>query len=99
MPYIETDNMPLDSHAAKRKRFNFDPTINLGHVLTFVTFAAMGTAAYFDLRQNQAVDRVRVVMLEREMEAEKQRTGSVVLQIRDDLKEVRRGVDQLRERK
>lgn len=91
--------MPLDLVTAKRRKVIFDPTINLGHVLTFVTFVAAGSAAYFSLKENQAIDRVRIDMLARELDAEKQRTGRAVVEIKDDLKEIRRGVDQIRDRK
>lgn len=41
----------------------YDPTVNLGHVLTFIGFMAAGSAAYFDARtdirleQQQNVDQ------------------------------------------
>lgn len=85
--------------AQKRSKVIFDPTINLGHVLTFVGFMAAGSVAYHDLKQAQAVQAVRVEMLSREFEAEKNRTGNAVLEIKTDMKEIRRGVEQLRERK
>jgi len=87
----------LDS--IKRGRVIFDPTINLGHVLTFIGFIGMGSVAYFDLKEAQAVSNVRVEMLARELDAEKVRTGGALDEIKSDMKEIRRGVDQLRERK
>lgn len=90
----------------KRRRVVFDPTINLGHVLTFLGFVATGSVAYFDLKQSQAVMSVRVEMLAREVEAEKVRTGNAIVEIKTDMKEMRgevrqivRGVDQLTEKK
>ena len=94
------DTRPADLVApGKRGKVVFDPTINLGHVLTFFGFIAAGSVAYFDLKEAQAVQSIRVEMLAREIDAEKQRTGAAILEIKDDMKEVRRGVDQLRERR
>jgi hypothetical protein len=83
----------------KRGKVVFDPTVNLGHILTFLGFMVAGSVAYHDLKEAQAVQNVRVEMLAREFEAEKSRTGNAVLEIKSDMKEIRRGVDQLRERK
>lgn len=88
--------MSFDHEPSKRGKVVFDPTINLGHVLTFLGFIAAGSVAYFDLKEAQAVQNMRVEMLAREFEAEKNRTGSALMEIKSDMKEIRRGVDQLR---
>ena len=52
----DTSPAPLDGH---KRRIRWDPTINLGHVLTFFGFLATGSVAYFDLRERLAVQEVR----------------------------------------
>ena len=84
---------------AKRGRVVFDPTVNLGHVLTFIGFIAAGSVAYFELKERQAITDLRLEMIAREVDAEKLRTGGTLAEIKSDMKEIRRGVDQLRERK
>lgn len=84
---------------AQRRRVRFDPTINLGHLLTFVGFLATGMAAYSDLRERIAVQAVRIQAAEMEAAAEKIRNRDSLREIKDDLKEIRRGVEDLARRK
>lgn len=39
----------------EEKRFSFDPTINLGHLLTFIGFLATGFGAYATLDKRLSV--------------------------------------------
>lgn len=84
---------------AQRRRVRFDPTINLGHVLTFLGFLATGMAAYSDLKERIAVQAVRIQAAEMEAAAEKIRNRDSLREIKDDLKEIRRGVEDLAKRK
>lgn len=84
---------PLDHH--KRSRIKWDPTINLGHVLTFAGFVFVGATGYFDLRQRQAVQEVRVSAVEGELRDSGKRIQDTMRDLRDDVKEVRRGVEDL----
>jgi hypothetical protein len=52
-----SDSSPTESRA--RKKMQFDPTINLGHVLTAVTFLAAGFAAFNTLDKRVAVMEVQ----------------------------------------
>lgn len=90
-----TDNAPLDSPPSRRKLI-FDPTINLGHVLTFLGFLAVGGGAYLNIEKRVTVQEVRGEMTARDIDAEKARTGSSLNEIKNDIKEVRRGIDELR---
>lgn len=91
---VDSDNMPLEQ-PAKRRRVQFDPTINLGHILTFAGFMITGSVAYFDLRERITVAEVRMGVVSIEVEAEKSRTRETLREVRDDMREVRRGVDEL----
>jgi hypothetical protein len=88
-------SIPLDSRPKSRKPV-FDPTINLGHVLTFLGFLAVGGGAYLNIEKRVTVQEVRSEMSERDIESEKQRTGTALTEIKNDIKEVRRGIDELR---
>jgi hypothetical protein len=90
-----TDNAPLDSPPSRRKLI-FDPTINLGHVLTFLGFLAVGGGAYLNIEKRVTVQEVRSELTARDIDAEKARTGSSLNEIKNDIKEVRRGIDELR---
>lgn len=90
-----TDHSPLDAGVPRRKVV-FDPTINLGHVLSFVGFLAVGAGAYLNIEKRVTVQETRSAMFEREAEAEKKRTGDSLNEIKNDIKEVRRGIDDLR---
>lgn len=91
-----TDNAPLDIAPHTRRRIVFDPTINLGHVLSFIAFLAVGGGAYLNIEKRVTVQETRSAMFEREAEAEKERTGNALNEIKNDVKEVRRGIDDLR---
>jgi uncharacterized membrane protein (DUF106 family) len=90
----DSDNMPLDP-LTRRKRVNFDPTINLGHIMTFVASMAIVATAYFDLRQADAVQEHRIAAIQAEIESEKARTRDTLREMRDDMREVRRGIEDL----
>lgn len=52
-----SDSSPAGSR--QRKKMQFDPTINLGHVLTAATFLAAGFAAFNTLDKRVAVMEVQ----------------------------------------
>ena len=94
----ESGPVPLDS-LRSRRRINFDPTVNLGHLLTFVGFLATGTVAYFDLRERIAVQEVRIHQIDTESGQEKARIREALKELRDDVRETRRGVEDLSRRR
>lgn len=85
----------LSTSGGSRRRVNYDPTINLGHVLSLAAFLISGSVAYFDLRQRVALTEQRINVIEAESMAEKQRLREALSEIKSDLREVRRGVDGL----
>lgn len=97
-PSPDSAPVPLDA-ARQRRKVTFDPTINLGHILTFVGFMSTGTIAYFDLRERIAVHDVRIQQIDTESSAEKVRIRETLRELRDDQREMRRGVDQLLQRR
>ena len=95
----DSSPVPLATSRRSNRQVKFDPTINLGHVLTFVGFIATGSLAYFDLRERIAVHDIRIQQIDTETNAEKGRIRDTLRELRDDVREVRRGVDQLAQRK
>ena len=63
-----TDNAPLDIAPHTRRRIVFDPTINLGHVLSFIAFLAVGGGAYLNIEKRVTVQEVRSELTYRAME-------------------------------
>lgn len=87
-----SDFTPLgESH--HRKRVAFDPTINLGHVLTFVGFLIAGFGAYSTLdKRVTVVEQQAVVGAERSREQDTRMKESL-LDIRADLKDLQRSIN------
>lgn len=92
-----TGPMPLDERAARRERHRvkYDPTINLGHLLTFVGFLVTGTAGYFDLRERIALNEAHNVATRNTVDVEKGRNREDVSELKSDVREVRNGIQVL----
>lgn len=69
-------------------RVSFDPTINLGHVLTFVGFIVSGFTAY------NALDK-RVTVIESQAAAIVERTRDQDVRLKDTLTEIKGDVKEL----
>lgn len=67
----------------------FDPTINLGHVLTFTGFLATGVIAYGALEK-------RVSLLEERTEATVRLADDRARDVKDTLREIKTDVKELR---
>lgn len=90
----DTSPSPLDS-AKPRHRVSFDPTINLGHLLTFVGFIVTGAVAYFDLRERITLNEQRVVGITAEIKDERARTSEQLKELKADMREIRQGIGDL----
>lgn len=88
----DSDHAPL-SETRQRKRLAFDPTVNLGHVLTFVGFLATGFSAYSALDKRMTlVEQHAAVVVERSREQDGRMKDSL-LEIKSDLKDLQRSVN------
>lgn len=84
-----------DTPHAERKRFNFDPTVNLGHVLTFIGFMLAGFAAYGNLDKRQTVVEVQnTAAIERAADQDKRMKESLQ-ELKVDIKDVQRAVNDI----
>lgn len=91
-----TTPAPLDDRAARKdRRPRYDPTVNLGHVLTFIGFIATGAAGYFDLRERVSLTDGRVDAVEKAAAVEKTSNHEDVQELKSDVREIRSGVQTL----
>lgn len=86
---------PTNDH--QRRRLTFDPTINAGHILTFVSLLAALIVGWNTLDK-------RVVVLEEAKSYQRERDqaqdtaiAEKLVDIKETLREVKRGVDDLKQ--
>jgi len=85
---MSTDFTPLAEQVHHRRRVAFDPTINLGHVLTFLGFLVTGFSAY------NALDK-RVTLIESQSAAAVDRAREQDGRLKETLSEIRGDVKEL----
>ena len=84
----ETSPSPFEHH--ERKRVRYDPTVNLGHVLTFVGYiVAMGVGW-------GAMDK-RLTVLEEARVYQQQRDASQDAAVNEKLSAIKEGVKEIRD--
>lgn len=77
---------------AKRHRVRFDPTINLGHMLTLISMLAAGAVAFSNLQSRLAVHDEQLRGLERAAVVDKGHLTDALNGLREDVKEVKQEV-------
>jgi len=58
--------MSPETNAARKPRF--DPTVNLGHVMTFLGFMLAGIGAYYGARMELSAIGLRIGVVERQID-------------------------------
>jgi hypothetical protein len=85
------DNTPSEfghlGASSARRKVSFDPTINLGHVLTFLGFIVAGFSAYSTLDK-------RVTVVEQAAAAQESRVKETLGDIKTEVRETRRTLDE-----
>lgn len=83
---------PTDGTTAQRKRVSFDPTINLGHVLTAAAMLATGFAAWSALDK-----RITTVEVESKIvrEAQSARDGEQDLRLRESVVTIKESIQRV----
>jgi len=81
-----------DAKAAQRK-VRFDPTINLGHLISIVGFMVAGFGAYNQLDKRIALQEAETDAVERTVSNQTQETRDALREIRADVKEVGKDVN------
>lgn len=84
--------------ARQRGRITFDPTINAGHLLTFLGFLLSGFMAYSTLDKRVAVVEQRTQTTEQRAAEQDARIKDSLSEIKQDLREVKGAVNQLADR-
>lgn len=83
-----SDFTPLAEAGHHRRRVTFDPTINLGHVLTFVGFLVAGFGAYSTLdKRVTVVEQQAVAVVDRSREQDA-RLKESLLELKGDVKQL-----------
>lgn len=89
---LGAEDMAPETGAAKR-RLIFDPTINLGHVLTFVGFIAAGFGAYSTLDKRLTIQEEKTSAAEMRQREQQTQVKESLQEIRADVKEVQRSIN------
>lgn len=93
-----SDHLGLEPTQHRGKRVSFDPTINLGHVLTFVGLLAAMSVGWNTMDKRLTIQEVRTANIESEAQAEKGRIRESLGEIKSDMRDVKRGIDQLNQK-
>lgn len=96
----ETIPGQLDAGGQRRRSsVRWDPTINLGHVLTFISAMVASLSAvvlaWSDLRSKDVVHDQRLQSIESKALYEEARSRETLREMRDDIREVRRGIESI----
>lgn len=73
----------------------YDPTINLGHILTFVGFVATGAGAYSLLEKRVAILEEKAMQAVSISAEQRQEQKEAAREIKSDLKDIQRTVNEL----
>lgn len=77
----------------RHRRVSFDPTINLGHVLTFVGFLVTGFSAYSTLdKRVSLIESQTTVVMDRSREQDT-RLKETLAEIKLDVKDLQRSMN------
>ncbi len=79
----------------EHKRLTFDPTINAGHILTFIVGLAAGFGAWSTLDKRVVVLEEAKAYQQRRDDAQDLAIGVQLQDIKAAIKDVQRGVEQL----
>lgn len=87
----DTSPGALDAKRGSR-RVHFDPTINLGHLLTLISMIGAGALAYSSLQSRLAVHDEQLRGIERAAVVDKAHLTEALNGLREDVKEVKQEV-------
>lgn len=77
----------------ERKKLNFDPTINLGHILTFCGFICAGFGAYWTLDKRVSLLEDRAIQIEVRLRENNASVKDSLREIKEDVKDMRQAVE------
>ena len=86
------DSGPVPLSSKTSRRVHFDPTINLGHLLTLISMIGAGAFAFSNLQSRLAVHDEQLRGIERAASVDKAHLTDALNGLRDDVKEVKQEV-------
>lgn len=95
---MTTDSDFSRLEARQRGRITFDPTVNAGHLLTFLGFLLSGFAAYSTLDKRVTVVEQRATSTEQRAAEQDSRIKDSLGEIKQDLREVKGVINELADR-
>lgn len=90
---MSTDFTPLVEPHHARRRLAFDPTVNLGHVLTFVGALVAGVSAYSTLDKRVSVVESQAVVVSERTREQDSRMKETLSDIKSDVKDLQRSLN------
>lgn len=90
---MSTDFTPLVEQHHARRRLAFDPTVNLGHVLTFVGALVAGVSAYSTLDKRVSVVESQAVVVSERTREQDSRMKETLSDIKSDVKDLQRSLN------
>lgn len=78
-----------------RKRVTFDPTYNLGHVLTFAGFMITIMAGWQAMDKRLTVVEQRTVVIEQRSTEQEMRLKESLGELKSDVRDIKRSVDEI----
>lgn len=91
-------NQPIDfagPEPMQRKRVQFDPTINLGHILTFVGFMLAGFGAWGNIDKRITLTEVQAGAAVERTNDQDRRMNETLKELKTDIKDVRQAVNDI----
>ena len=91
-------NQPIDfagPEPMQRKRVQFDPTINLGHILTFVGFMLAGFGAWGNIDKRITLTEVQATAAVERTNDQDRRMNETLKELKTDIKDVRQAVSDI----
>lgn len=91
-------NQPIDfagPEPLQRKRVQFDPTINLGHILTFVGFMLAGFGAWGNIDKRITLTEVQATAAVERTNDQDRRMNETLKELKTDIKDVRQAVNDI----
>lgn len=85
----DSEAMPLES---RRKKLSFDPTINAGHILTFMSLLAALVVGWAKLDTRLTTVELSLAWQQRASDAQNSVITEKLTDLRSDVKEVKRSV-------
>lgn len=90
---MSSDFTPLAETHHVRRRLAFDPTVNLGHVLTFVGALVAGVSAYSTLDKRISVIESQTSVVTERTRDQDSRMKETLSDIKSDVKDLQRSLN------